>query len=127
MMARALKVVWGITLIVAWQFGHFSWAAFVFLVLAMGIPGNGLSGVNFGFVILFYGMAFGLLLTALAGVPVGLSIFLEARHKQLMRIAKVTFLIGAAIQAAPQLPDGRPVLWHGVTVREQVIVSPAAG
>lgn len=29
--------------------------------------------------------------------------------------------VGAAIQAAPQLPDGRPVLWHGVTVREQVM------
>jgi hydroxymethylpyrimidine/phosphomethylpyrimidine kinase len=35
--------------------------------------------------------------------------------------------VGAAIQAAPQLPDGRPVLWHGVTVREQVIVDPSAG
>lgn len=35
--------------------------------------------------------------------------------------------ITAAIAAAPRLPNGRSVLWHAVTVREQVIVDSHSG
>ncbi len=37
-------------------------------------------------------------------------------------IMSAKFYISAAISAAPTLPDGHGTIWHGVTVREQVMV-----